>query len=380
MPGERPRSAAVTPSQLGIGVLFDAIRDAVVVADEHGSILLWNDGAAGMFGWTREEAVGRNVLMLIPEGYRAQHNAGIARYAATGHGPLVDTRMPIELPALRKDGREITVELTLAPVENVGGRYALALLRDVTERVRLRRDLERRGEDLERSMKEVSRVNDSLTAFTYVVSHDLKEPVRAIDTYLRILREDHGSALSPDGADLLSRALVSTDRLGALLRGLLDLSRVDRELLDAKSLALGEVLASETCRAAYEGLFRERGAALEVAPGIPDVLASPSVLCQVFSNLLTNAVRHNPAAAPRVRVDARRIENDCVEVVVEDNGPGFPLGFMERFNGGVPPSLRSGFGLLIARRAVERLGGHLLLGSSPVLGGAAVRFTAPAAP
>jgi PAS domain S-box-containing protein len=369
----------VTPAALGIGRLFDTIRDAVVVADVKGRILLWNEAAEEMFGWRHDEIVGRNVAVLVPQAYQKRHAEGMSRYAATGHGAFVDTRTPIELPALRKDGSEIFIELTLASMEEGGRRYALAVIRDVTERVRMRQDLERRGAELERSVRELSSLNDSLTAFTYVVSHDLKEPVRAIDTYLRILQEDHGRALPPDGADVLARALASTDRLAALLRGLLDLSRVDRGQLDLERVGVPAVLESDACRAAYEGLVRERGAQMEVARDVPEVLATPSVLCQVLSNLVTNAVRHNPKAVPHVRVGGHAAEGGHVEVSVEDDGPGFPPQFAERFNGGARDTLRAGFGLLIARRAVERLGGRMWLGTSRDLGGAAVRFTIPAA-
>lgn len=375
-PGDIPRPS-LTPADLGFGVLFDAIRDAVVVADERGTIVLWNRGAENVFGWRREEIQGRNVDTLVPASHVAAHHAGLARYAATGHGPLIDAEVAVELPALRKGGGEIFIELTLAPLEHERGRFALAVLRDVTERVRLRRDAERRSAERERANASLARANESLTAFTYVVSHDLKEPVRAIDVYLNLLREEHGAALPPDALDLVDRASLATRRLSALLKGLLDLSRVDRMDLQRERVSVGEVLESDACRGVYEDLLRERAGVLE-APEGPPVLATPSLLCQTLGNLVTNALRHNPASPPRVRVEAQRATGDAVEVRVEDNGRGFPPSLVARFNA-TGELGRTGFGLLIARRAVERLGGRMWLGSSEALGGASVRFTLPAA-
>ena len=374
----------VRPDDLGIGRLFDAILDAVVVSDAQGRVVLWNRGAEAIFGYASEEAVGMPVSVLVPSHLRARHTQGMARFAATGRGPLLDARVAVELPALRKDGQEIHVELTLATLEEPDGRYALALIRDVTDRVRLRGELERRSLLLQRSNEALAQANDSLTAFTYVVSHDLKEPVRAIDTYLRVLKEDHGDRLPDDARDLLTRALLATDRLGALLRGLLELSRVDRAGLQSQRVTLHEVLQSEACRGSYEVLLGERGGVLDTDDASPAVQAPPSMLCQVLGNLVLNALKHNPSPAPRVRVTGAETADGYVEVRVEDDGPGFPPDFAQKFNqpadGVHAGTLRGGFGLLIARRAAERMGGRLWVDKSETLGGASVRFTVPRAP
>src|SRR5579859_4295162 len=138
----------LTPADLGIGRLFSEIRDAVVVGDATtGRIELWNPAAERLFGYTAEEAIGQPIEMLMPEAVRERHRAGLAHYRATGHGQLVDGGVPVEVPAARKDGRDITIELTLTPIR--GGvdeqRFVLAMIRDVTERRRTRDDLARQA-------------------------------------------------------------------------------------------------------------------------------------------------------------------------------------------------------------------------------------------
>ena len=136
---DREVLGAIEPKDVGIGRLFWAIRDAVVVGEAaSGRIVLWSPSAEALFGYAAAEVVGRPIEILIPESLKERHRAGLAGYAATGRGALIDAGAPVELPARRKDGTEITVELTLSPIEESGvaGRFVLAILRDATERKR----------------------------------------------------------------------------------------------------------------------------------------------------------------------------------------------------------------------------------------------------
>ena len=131
------RPAAWQPEDFGVGRLFWAIREAVVVADaDSGRIVLWNPAAEDLLGYPAAEALGLDVAVLVPEHLREAHRAGLGRYRQTGHGRLVDTGAPAELLAVRRDGSEVPIELTLTPLDAAGRRYALALIRDLTERHR----------------------------------------------------------------------------------------------------------------------------------------------------------------------------------------------------------------------------------------------------
>jgi len=138
MTGERLR-----PEDVGFGRLFERIHEAVIVAEARTQrIVLWNPAAAKMFGYSASEALKLRVEALVPEPLKSAHRAGIARYAETGHGPYVDSDTPLDLPAVKKDGEEISVELSLSPISSVHntdggeGHFVLAIIRDVTERKR----------------------------------------------------------------------------------------------------------------------------------------------------------------------------------------------------------------------------------------------------
>jgi PAS domain S-box-containing protein len=117
------------------------IRDGVIVADaKNQRIVLWNSAATRIFGYSASEALsGMRVEDLVPERFKAQHRAGMARYRKMGRGPYIDANRLLDLPALAKTGKEIRVELSLSPIEpkdESGGPYVLAIVRDITERNR----------------------------------------------------------------------------------------------------------------------------------------------------------------------------------------------------------------------------------------------------
>ncbi len=147
--------------ELGFGRLFVRIQDAVIVADAKTQrILLWNPAATRMFGYSLSEALELKVEALVPESLKAQHRKGIARYAKTGHGPYIDSHEVLDLPAMRKDGEEISVELSLSPISLMDdadgdeGQFVLAIIRDVTRRKRAEEAIQQLNKDLENRVNE----------------------------------------------------------------------------------------------------------------------------------------------------------------------------------------------------------------------------------
>jgi diguanylate cyclase (GGDEF)-like protein/PAS domain S-box-containing protein len=124
----------------GMDQLLENVSDAVVVVDaSSGRIVLWNAAATKIFGYSSSEACHHSWTVIVPERLKAQCEAGMARYRDTGHGPYIDSHVVLDLPAVRRDGEEITIEIALSPIslshnmEN-HGRLVLAIIRDVTER------------------------------------------------------------------------------------------------------------------------------------------------------------------------------------------------------------------------------------------------------
>ena len=123
--------------------LFDGALDAIVIADADSIVLGWNRSAELTFGYSRDEALGRDMAeMIIPESLREAHRGGLARYLATGEGAVIENR--IEITALHRDGHEFPVELTILPLRHGGGMRFCGFIRDISRRKEAERKLERR--------------------------------------------------------------------------------------------------------------------------------------------------------------------------------------------------------------------------------------------
>jgi PAS domain S-box-containing protein len=325
---------------LGIGRLFDTLRDAVVVADANAErIVLWNPAATRIFGYSAEEAVEMPLERLVPERLRAKHRGGIARYRSTLSGDIIDSQRAVELPALRKDGTELHIELMLSPIHDadVPGVFVLAVIRDVTERKQM----------------EVTKDN-----FIANAAHELRTPVTAVLGSADLIARwrDLPDQLLDECIATLTR---QTQRLSTLVRNMLDLSRLQRKRSDIRvqAVTLGDVAAR-----VFEGTPPPAGKTLDVSiEEDAHVLADPERLDQVLTNLLINAFAYG---GPDVRVVSSS-SDDSVVVAVSDNGNGVPDELLsqlfEPFSRGENSMgiQGSGLGLTIVRMLVEAMGGQV---------------------
>jgi PAS domain S-box-containing protein len=318
-------------------LLFEAAANAMVVV-ERGKIVLVSQGAERLFGYRRDELVGRELDVLVPERFCVQRGDGG------------------ELFGRRKDGSEVAIEIGLGDVETPDGPLTLASIVDVTAR--------RRSED------ELRRSNDDLAQFAYIASHDLQEPLRMVASYTELLAQRYRGKLDERADKYIYYAVDGAMRMQRLLADLLAYSRVG-----SQGRPLVAVSAEPVVKRVLDvlaGAIQQAKASVRIGP-LPCVWADEGQLGQLFQCLLENCIKFRGEAPPLVELSATRLE-DRWQFAVKDNGIGIGGQHMDRifqmfqrlhergkYEG-------SGAGLAIAKRIVERHGGRIWLESEPAVG------------
>jgi signal transduction histidine kinase len=246
------------------------------------------------------------------------------------------------------------------------------------ENVRVFGELERRVAD---RTAELAAANRELESFSYSVSHDLQAPVRAIRGFSALLEEDHASQLDEEARRKLTVISGEAARMGELIQGLLDLSRLGRHAIEREDIDM-----VEAARRAFDRATSEGGAGVELRLGaLPRATGDRRLVDRIWDNLLSNAIKFSARRpSPRVAVDGRR-DGPFSVYTVEDNGAGFDPAAQAKLFGAFQRLHHAsefpgtGIGLALVRRIVERHGGHVDAEGRPGEG-ARFRFALPAAP
>ena len=191
-------------SELKFRGILDSAPDAIVIADVDGVIALVNTAAERLFGYCRDELVGRPVEMLIPAKLRRAHPQHRRGYTQHPH-----TRAMGEGRALRglnKGGGEFPVEIMLSPLQSSDGTLITAVVRDITDRRLAEATLLNTVEELKRS-------NEELRQFANVASHDLQEPLRMISSYTQLLAERYKGRLDADADEFIGYAVEGSTQM-----------------------------------------------------------------------------------------------------------------------------------------------------------------------
>jgi len=354
--------------------LLDLSNDAIVVLDIEHRILFWNHGAEELYGWSREEALGKNSIELL-------HTTFSKPFPQIKEELYRNNHWTGELTHTKRDGQTISV-LVRKVLDRDSHGNALAILEsmtDITERLKaeealraaqvLLSDRARHLEELvaERTA-ELTKTNQQLEAFVYSIAHDLRAPLHSMQGFSELLAGDHGTTLSGPGRDYAHRIDKAAQFMDALLNDLLAFSRVSQQHVELARVNLNAVVASVLSRLQKD--IQEKKARVESLGPWSDVLAHQSTLAQVLFNLMSNALKFVVAGTlslVRLRTEEK---GEFLRIWVEDNGPGIAPEYQEqifrlfaRLNGEKYPG--TGLGLTIVQKGVERMGGRVGVESIP---------------
>jgi len=344
--------------------LLESAPDAMVIVDEAGHIVLVNGQTERLFGYRRDELLDQPVELLIPERFRTGHAKYRAGYSMQPRVRQMGLRM--RLHGRRKDGSEFPVEVSLSPLQTEDGSVLVSsAIRDVTEITRT---------------AELERSNEELQMFAHVASHDLREPLRMISSYMQLLAERYRGRLGSDADDFIHYAVDGVHRMEKLLDALLDYARVGARARPFEEVATREVL--EDVKRNLVLAIEDSGAVVE-ADELPRVRADPTQVAQLLQNLIANAIKFRGERRPLVQLSAT-LDGGQWRFCVRDNGIGIDPKHRERVFGIFERLHTSseypgtGIGLSICKRIVQRHGGRIWVESEPGRG-SHFYFTLPAA-
>jgi PAS domain S-box-containing protein len=355
--------SAVAEGQRRTHAILTTALDAIILMDHQGVITEFNPAAERMFGYTREEAVGRELAdLLIPCELRERHRDGLRRYLATGEGPFMDRR--VETSACHADGHEFPVEVSITRVlEDEPARFT-GFVRDLTARAQAEREREQLLQRELTARREAEAANRAKDEFLAMLSHELRTPLNAIIGWTRMLLD------GTMDKQRTRRALEVIDKNAhlqtQLVGDILDVSRIITGglRLDWKPVDLASVIgaALDAVRPAADAKQIRIHSQLATEARLTE--GDPQRLQQIVWNLVANAVKFT-AGGGLIDVELVDAGDNGVRIRVRDDGAGIDPGFLphvfERFRQADSSVSRQhgglGLGLAIVRHLVELHGG-----------------------
>jgi len=360
---ERKQAAeALLESEARIRRITDSARDAILMMAPDGRVSFWNPAAEHLLGYTRDEAIGQDLHLLIaPERYHDAYRAGFSKFRLTGQGNAIGKTL--EMIARRKDGQEIAVSLSLSALNIQGGWHAVGILHDITARKRTEAQLIEMKDKAEAA-------NKAKSEFLANMSHEIRTPLNGILGMLQLME---GTPLDDDQKECLLTAVKSSKRLARLLSDILDLSRIEAGRLAIQETAFVVQDLKNSLAELFSVAAKEKG--LDLDFGIdertsPMLIGDENRLQQILFNLVGNAIKFTNKGGVRVEMaPLPHADKSYARVLftVSDTGIGIPDSLIndifKPFTQAEMSRTRNfqgaGLGLSIVRKLVKMMGGEL---------------------
>ena len=335
---------ALASAQSRNTAIIDTVVDGIISIDASGIVHDFNPSSERIFGYTPDEVKGKNINMLMPEPYSAEHDGYLHNYITTGHKKIIGIGREVE--GRRKDGSTFPMDLAVNEMKINGERFFTGIVRDITDR---------------------KRVETMKNEFISTVSHELRTPLTSIRGSLGLVSGGAVGEVSHKVKELLTIAGNNTERLLILINDILDLQKIESGKMAFKFNSLDVIPLIEQSiqdNAAYAAQFDIE---YEISQHDNDLLvfADKDRLMQVLANLLSNAAKFSPAGS-KVHVAVARHEGN-LRISVTDHGEGIPENFrqhvFEKFSQSDASDAKikggTGLGLSIAKLIVEKHGGRI---------------------
>jgi PAS domain S-box-containing protein len=376
--------------------IIENMNDALLVIDKKGKVQTLNNAACKLLKANESEILNHSIDDFF-NGQDGNIEGNIQDLFSKGR-----YLSAVEIVLKDKEGNNIPVSINGAPFRNYQGdiTHGVFVARDVSEYKKLvaelsqarenledkvkrleksdkamllmvedlnavSKDLRKANDQLDKKIVEVERSNKELDDFTYVVSHDLKEPLRSIYSFSKFLSDKHRDYLDAKGKHYIDVIQRSVSRMQALIKDLLELSRITRRRKSYQNIDLNELLTQITEDLALR--LEEANVELKISD-LPTVKCERTRFLQLFTNLITNAIKYNDKDKPVIEIGCEDTGKDMFKFFIKDNGKGIPEEYKEKIFDifqrlDADTDKGTGAGLTICKKIVEAHGGNIWVDS-----------------
>ncbi len=346
--------------------LATTATDTIILADEDGAILFWNEGAERIFGYEKNEIIGKPITILIPDRFIAAHQSSMERVRNGGEGKSFGHSL--EVIGLNRDGEEVQLEVSLNSWISDNCRYFVAIMRDIRARKAIEADLVQARSQAEASSRAKSQ-------FLANMSHEIRTPMNAILGLTYLLEQTNLDLIQ---RDYVKKTKVSAASLLGILNDILDLSKVQAgkmELIE-EPFRFDDLMNGLATIAATNARDKDIEVLFDIGPNTPlTLIGDQQRLQQVLTNLVSNAIKFTQRGEVVLSVEVTSSDHHNVDLLfrVRDTGIGISSEnqqkIFEVFSQADNTTSRrfggSGLGLAISRRLVELAGGRIWCESTP---------------
>ncbi len=377
--------------------LIETAQDAIVSIDEEGIVKIWNLSAERIFGYSRNEIVGKSITIIIPEEFKEKHKDGLKRFLQTGQPRIIGKS--IEITGETKEGKKIPIELSLSFQKTENKKYSFTgIIRDRTFEVDAKKELleksnkleeyslaleekvEVRTHKLREANKKLQKLSNLKTEFLSIAAHEIRAPLAAVLGFTKIISQRLEGVIFPNVSTEDRKVITSTkkvidglntialegERLSNLINDLLDLTKIESGNVEwqVEPISLKDVIgrATELTNSTFEQYDIEL--ICDVEDELPEVMGNMNRLEQVMINLISNALKFTNKGS--VLCKARKINNEIITSVI-DTGGGIPavdqMHIFEKFKqSGATLKDRpkgTGLGLTICKEIIKQHGGRI---------------------
>ncbi|MEP6985885.1 MAG: PAS domain S-box protein, partial [Chloroflexota bacterium] len=307
-----------------LAAIVTSSNDAIISQTLDRTITSWNQGAERIFGYSADEVIGKLITILIPPHKLDEEAEFLQKIYAD------ETVKHFDTIRLKKDGSEVFVSVSLAALKDSQGKIVgiTKIAQNITERKQAEAKIQELNEHLEQQVQartgQLLAVNKNLDSFAYVVSHDLKAPLRGITQLASWLAADYAESLDDEGRNMLNLVVGRTKRMHEMIEGILQYSRIGRVKENLTKFDLNRLVAD-----VVDLLAAPESIAITVAADLPMVYGDEIRIRQVFQNLIGNAIKYMDKPIGKIGVRWSDQQTNW-QFAIADTGPGIAPQYHEK--------------------------------------------------